>query len=116
MITPVEAWPEFFDGLTDEGDPDAFPATDADMSGFELEEATPDSFARDMALLEALEANQQLTIREEDPPPFPRLPGAPDDLEWTLPDRDLTFRGLNGPSPHRREREQELQSRSVRAL
>lgn len=77
VITPVQAWPEFFPG--DEGTPEAFPSTSADMDGFELETATPESFARDMELLVA--ANQKITVREEEPPPFPRLPLP--DTEWT---------------------------------
>ena len=82
IIPPTRAWPESFDGLADQGDPGAFPATDADMSDFQLEDATPDSFMRDMDLLEAISANQHLVIREEDPPPFPRL-GVLPDPEWT---------------------------------
>lgn len=82
VVTAVQAWPEFFDE-PDQGTPDAFPSTDADMSAFQMEDATTDSFARDMALLEALEANKQISIREEDPPQFPRIPGVPDHLEWT---------------------------------
>jgi hypothetical protein len=55
------------------------------MSGFRLEEATPQSFAADMAAL--VEASQRVVLREE--PPL-RRPVAPDpehqyvpDLEWT---------------------------------
>lgn len=78
MVTPMQAWPDFFPD--DEGDPGAFPSTGADMAGFELEEATPASFERDMEMIVA--ANQRITLREEEPPPFPRLPLP--DTEWTL--------------------------------
>lgn len=82
VITAVQAWPEFFDGAGPAPDGDAFPSTDADMTGFELEAASPESFARDMDLMAAIAANQHLTVREEAPPPLPRLPGLPD-TEWT---------------------------------
>jgi len=83
VISAVQAWPEFFGpGEEDDG---AFPATGADMSGFELEEATPESYAADMSALIA--ASSKITVREEEPPLFPRLPGPqPPDLlhpEWT---------------------------------
>jgi hypothetical protein len=78
VVTADLAWPEFFDG-PDKGDPGAFPATDADMSAFELEEATPESFAADIEAM--VRASQQITLREEDPPPFPQ-PGLPH-TEWT---------------------------------
>jgi hypothetical protein len=48
------------------------------MSGFELEAATPESFAADMSAL--VRASQHVTIREDEPPPFPVL-GLPDP-EW----------------------------------
>lgn len=80
-ITAMQAWPDFFD-VPDEGDPGAFPATDADMSGFELEQATPESFAADMAAL--VRASQQVTLREDEEPQFPRLPEpALPHHEWT---------------------------------
>jgi hypothetical protein len=82
VITAVKAWPEFFDGIQAAPDDDAFPSADADLSEFELEEATPESFARDLDLMAAIAANQHLTVREEAPPPLPRLPGLPD-TEWT---------------------------------
>jgi hypothetical protein len=77
VITAVQAWPEYFD--LPEGDTGAFPSKDADMSGFELERATPESVLADMAAL--VQASQQITIREEDPPPFPVFPAEPDP-EW----------------------------------
>jgi hypothetical protein len=81
VVTAVQAWPEYFPEA-DQGDKGAFPSTDADMSGFRLEEATPESFAADMAALVA--ASQTVVIRE----PSPLLPVAPEhqyvpSLEWT---------------------------------
>lgn len=83
IITPPKAWPDMFEGLQDDGSPDAFPSTDADMSDFRLEEASPESFLHDMDLLEQIAASQQLVIREEDPPPFPRLEQDLPHPEWT---------------------------------
>ena len=71
-ISVVQAWPEFFGG-PDEGDQGAFPSKGADMSGFVLEEATPQSFASDMAALVA--ASQTVVVREEAPPPLPVVAG-----------------------------------------
>jgi hypothetical protein len=69
LVSPVQAWPESF------GDPDgdggAFPSRDADMTGFRLEEATPESFAADLAAL--VEASSKVVIREDAPPPLPRV-------------------------------------------
>jgi hypothetical protein len=78
VITAMQAWPEYFgDG---EGDQE-FPSTGSDTSAFQLEEATPESFAADIEAMVA--ASQQVTIREEDPPPFPLLPPGLPDTEWT---------------------------------
>lgn len=74
VISAIQAWPEYFDGPPDDGG--AFPSKDADMAGFTLERATPESFAADMAAL--VRASEQITIREEEPPPFPQFP--PGDL------------------------------------
>jgi hypothetical protein len=77
-ITAIQAWPEYFG--EDQGDPGAFPSTGADMSGFQLEEATPASFEDDMEALVA--ASERVTIRDQpapEPPDFARpLP----DAEW----------------------------------
>lgn len=70
VINAVQAWPEFF-GVPDAGDNGAFPSKDADMTGFQLENATPESFAADMEALVA--ANERVVIREEVPPPLPRV-------------------------------------------
>jgi len=78
MITPAQAWPEFF--AAEEGDGDAFPSAGSDMSGFVLEEATPESFAADMAAL--VEASKQVVIREPSPPPGEEHAYVPD-MEWT---------------------------------
>lgn len=80
VISAVQAWPEFFD-VPDEGDPGAFPSTRADMSGFVLEQATPESFADDIERL--VRASQQVTLREDSPPSLPQLPGVYPDTEWT---------------------------------
>lgn len=77
VITAVQAWPEYFDVPGDSGD---FPARDADMSEFELERATPESFAADMDAL--VRASQRITIREDEPPPFPVLGNILPDPEW----------------------------------
>jgi hypothetical protein len=68
--SPVQAWPEFFSG-PDQGDETAFPSTGSDMTGFRLEEATPESYAADMAAL--VEASKTVVIREEAPPIMPRV-------------------------------------------
>jgi hypothetical protein len=78
VITAVQAWPEYFG--EDQGDESAFPSTDADMSGFRIEEATPASFAADIEAM--VRASQQVSLPEEEPPPRPRLPDLPD-TEWT---------------------------------
>ena len=80
-ITAPQAWPEYFDGVADEGTPGAFPSTDADMEAFELEEATPESFARDLEAMVA--AQSQVTVREDPVPEFPGLPYGLPDTEWT---------------------------------
>lgn len=74
VISAVQAWPEYFEGSP--GDGGAFPSKDADMSAFELERATPESFAADMQAL--VRASEQVTLREEEPLPFPQFP--PGDL------------------------------------
>jgi hypothetical protein len=79
VITAVQAWPEYFD--VPGQDESSFPSTGADMSGFELEDATPESFESDMEAM--VRASGQITIREEDPPPYPYLPGGLPDAEWT---------------------------------
>ena len=82
VVTAMDAWPEFFTGPEDDG---GFPSS-AD-SGFELEHATPESFAADMAALVA--ASQKVVIREgAEEPPFPRLDADPEHqyfpgTEWT---------------------------------
>lgn len=78
IITPLQAWPEYFG--EDEGTPGAFPSTDADMSGFVVEEATPASFADDIEALVA--ASEMVTLREQPEPERPRFSEYPDP-EWT---------------------------------
>ena len=80
VITAVQAWPDFFD-VPDEGDPGAFPATDADMSGFELEPATPESFIADMEAL--VRSSQRVSLREDEEPDFPQLSASLPHHEWT---------------------------------
>lgn len=80
VITAVQAWPEYFEGMTDDGDP-VFPSTDADMAGFELEDASPESFAEDIKAMVA--AKSEVTVREEAEPGFPGLPYGLPDTEWT---------------------------------
>lgn len=78
IITPLQAWPDFFG--EDEGTPGAFPSTDADMTGFVVEEATPASFEQDMDAL--IRASEQVTIREQPGPERPQFSAYPDP-EWT---------------------------------
>jgi hypothetical protein len=79
VISAVTAWPEFFDDAA-RGDPGAFPSKDADMTEFELEEATPQSFIADMDAL--LAANRRITVREADKPVFQPAGYIPH-TEWT---------------------------------
>lgn len=60
LITAVQAWPAFF-GF-DPDDPSLFPSTSSDTSGFTLEQATPQSFAEDMAAL--VRSSSRVVIRE----------------------------------------------------
>lgn len=82
----MAAWPEFYG--TAEGEETAFPGTGTDMSGFVLEEATPQSFLADLDAIVA--ANQRVTLREEAVPlpefaPRPDRPAVPvlPHPEWT---------------------------------
>lgn len=80
LITAVQAWPAFF-GF-DPNDPSLFPSTGSDMSGFTLEQATPQSFAEDMAAL--VRSSSRVVIREPGTAPVP--PDAHQyvpDAEWT---------------------------------
>jgi hypothetical protein len=87
------AWPEFFGttpgaagpgkddepGVSQEVAETAFPSTDADMSDFEWERPTPESFRADMDAL--LERNQHISVPEE---PHTSVPvKTSTDLEWT---------------------------------
>lgn len=78
-ITAVQAWPEYFEDQ--QAGSGSFPSTDADMSGFELERATPDSYAADMDAL--IRASQHVALREEEMPPLPVIGGIQPDIEWT---------------------------------
>jgi hypothetical protein len=76
-VVPVQvAWPEYFP----DADGGAFPSKDADMSGFQLEDATPQSFLADMDAI--LAANRRVTVRESEPPAFQPSGYAPH-TEWT---------------------------------
>jgi hypothetical protein len=79
VVSAVMAWPEFFD-QGDEGTPGAFPSRDADMTEFELEEATPESFAADLDAI--LAANKRVTVREAEAPVFQPTGYVPH-TEWT---------------------------------
>lgn len=79
VVSAVVAWPEFFAEGGD-GTPGAFPSTDSDMTEFELEEATPESFAADLDAI--LAANQRVTVREADAPVFQPAGYIPH-TEWT---------------------------------
>jgi len=74
VITAVQAWPSFFGGPDGAGDLE---------TGLELEKATPESFAADMAALVA--SSSQVTLREPQqgtPAPVPEHAYVPDP-EWT---------------------------------
>ena len=75
-ISPAVAWPEYFVQAPGE-DKGAFPATGSDMSEFELEPATPESFAADIEAIMA--ANLLVTLREGAPVPAAPVPHH----EWT---------------------------------
>jgi hypothetical protein len=79
IVSAIVAWPEFFDDAA-KRDSGAFPSKDADMTEFELEEATPESFAADLDAL--LAANRQVTVREADAPVFQPTGYVPH-TEWT---------------------------------
>jgi hypothetical protein len=79
IITPLQAWPEYFGD--DEGTPGAFPSTGSDMTAFRIEEATPASFADDMEALIA--ASERVTIREPAAPEPPGFTSAETHTEWT---------------------------------
>lgn len=82
VITAMQAWPEYFEGLEDTGD-GSFPSTGSDMSAFQLEEASPESFAADLEAI--VQASRQITVREDPAPEFPALGGQlPDNPD--LPD------------------------------
>ncbi len=78
IMSAPTAWPEFFAGTG--GTPGAFPAVGADMTEFELEEATPESFAADLDAI--LAANSRVTVREADKPVFQPTGYVPHP-EWT---------------------------------
>jgi hypothetical protein len=78
-LDPAAAWPEFFASPDDS----AVPAADADMTGFEWEHPTPESFENDLAAVMA--ASEHVSMRESPDPPQPseRPPLTSADLEWT---------------------------------
>lgn len=75
LITPMQAWPEFF-GAGDS------PPAEASPGGLTLEQATPESFAADMAAL--VQSSSRVTMREP-AAPAPQDPGHQyvPDAEWT---------------------------------
>ena len=75
-IDVATAWPELT-GATGEG----VPSVGADVSQFEWEDATPDSFAKDMAAIDALTADNHVTVPE--PPEKHSVRVSVPDLEWT---------------------------------
>jgi hypothetical protein len=79
VVSAVVAWPEFFDDAT-KRDSGAFPSKDADMTEFELEEATPESFMADLDAI--LAANKRVTVREAEVPVF-QPSGYVPHTEWT---------------------------------
>jgi len=80
-LAPAKAWPEFF-GTPDTG---AFPSSGADMTDFEWETPTPQSFEADLDAV--LAASERVVLSEpshpDSPPPATPLP-SPDRaaLEW----------------------------------
>jgi len=78
-LLPEIAWPEFFASQDD----NAVPAADADMSGFEWEHPTPESFEKDLAAVMASSEHVGLREPPDMPQPSERPPLLPADLEWT---------------------------------
>jgi hypothetical protein len=78
LMPAFVAWPEYF--AKGDGTPGSFPSTGADMTEFELEEATPQSFMADMDAI--LAANQRVTVREAQEPVF-QPSGYVPHTEWT---------------------------------
>lgn len=85
---PQEIWPEFFRSADDM----AFPSTDADMSDFEWEEPTPESYQDDLERM--LGENKKIVLREDAEVGLPpvvlpegrttmMLNEATGDVEWT---------------------------------
>lgn len=78
-VTVVQAWPEFF------GEDPGGPAEDPGAGGFTLEQATPESFAADMAALVA--SSKRVVLREGQQAPVPAPQEQPHqyvpDAEWT---------------------------------
>lgn len=73
----LDAWPDYFRPPEEQ----SFPAVGADMTEFEWEEATPESYQSDLDAL--LAASEHISVPEEpDPVSGPALP-PPGDLEWT---------------------------------
>ena len=76
-LSPLQAWPEYFAPPQDEEE--AVPSADADMSGWQWEEATQESAEADLAAI--LAANQTVQVPDQDlVTTRPPLTG---DLEWT---------------------------------
>jgi hypothetical protein len=80
IITAVQAWPDFF-GV----DPAEFSSASSDNSGLELERATPESFAADMAAL--VRSSARVTLRE---PPEQHSPVPPGPQHSYVPDTEWT--------------------------
>ena len=76
--TAKEAWPEFF------GDPSSFvPKTDSDLSDFQWEPPTPESYAQDLQAIMA--GSERISLREEPVPDLavPQAPVTASEFEWT---------------------------------
>ena len=72
------AWPEFF------GDPATFvPTSESDLSDFQWESATPESYAKDLEAIMA--GSERITLQEDEDPVAPpsRPPTTAPEFEWT---------------------------------
>jgi hypothetical protein len=78
-VDPEAAWPEFF------GDPMKFsvPSVDADMTAFEWEQPTPESYEQDIAAVMAAAGSSVILPGEPDPEiPSPQVPVTAQEFEW----------------------------------
>jgi hypothetical protein len=78
-MEPETAWPEFFK----DQNANAVPAAGADMSQFEWEHPTPESFQGDLDKVMAASASVKLRDGPDPVIPSPSPPQTAADLEWS---------------------------------